>query len=198
MPPFQPEGDEDEEPKALRQCFGHIMLWPENKIRLGAGSTAPRITPPVVSGPSHMVPDPDPDMQMAHDPNDDHDEVNVDAYINTAYCDGLDYLEGPSDKRQTITKRLSFHSQEAPPDAAWTEPPRAKPENFISPKTLLKVVEKQNAIPMKKKERKRKNKKEIESHPPPVTKPIRAKDGPARHKGLNHIVHTMGEPMLNE
>jgi hypothetical protein len=195
MPPFQPEGDEDEEPKALRQCFGYPMLWPESQIRLGAGSTAPRITPPVVPGPSHVVPDPDPDMQMAQDPNDDDDDVNVEAYINTAYCDGLDDLDqGPSDKRQTITKRLSFHSQETPPDAAWTEPPRG----FISPTTLHKVVEKQNAIPMKKKERKRKNKKEIESQPPPVTKPIRAQDGPPRHKGLNHIVHTMGEPMLNE
>jgi hypothetical protein len=65
MPPFQPEGDEDEEPKALRQFFGHIMLWPESQIRMGAGSTAPRITPPVVPGRSHVVADPDPDMQMA-------------------------------------------------------------------------------------------------------------------------------------
>jgi hypothetical protein len=47
------------------------------------------------------------------------------------------------------------HSQETPPDAAWTEPPRGKPKNFISPKTLLKGVEKQNAIPMNKKERKK-------------------------------------------
>jgi hypothetical protein len=99
MPPFQPEGDEDEEPKALRQCFGHIMLWPESQVFLGAGSTAPRITPPVVPRPSHVVADPDPDMQMAQDPNDDDDdEVDVDAYINTAYCDGLDDLEGPSDE----------------------------------------------------------------------------------------------------
>jgi hypothetical protein len=152
MPPFHPEGDEDEEPKALRQCFGHIMLWPKSQIRLGAGSTTPRITPPVVPGPNHVVADPDPDMQMAQDPNDDDDdEVDIDAYINTAYCDGLNDLEeGPSDKRQTITKCLLFHSQETPPDAAWTEPPRGKPKNFISPKTLLKVVEKQNAIPMKK------------------------------------------------
>jgi hypothetical protein len=51
------------------------------------------------------------------------------------------------------------------------EPPRV-PENFISPKTLLKVVEKQNAIPLKKKVRKMKNKKETGSQPPPVTKPI--------------------------
>jgi hypothetical protein len=93
---------------------------------------------------------------------------------------------------------LSFHSQETPPDGAWTEPPRGKPENFISPKTLLKVVEKQNAIPLKKKERKRKNKKETGSHPPLVTKLIRPQDGPPRHKGLNHITHTMGAPMLNE
>jgi hypothetical protein len=81
-----------------------------------------------------VVADPDPDMQMAQDPNDDDDEVNVDAYIDTAYCDGLNDLEeAPSDKRQTISKRLSFHSQETPPDAAWTEPPRGKPENFIPP-----------------------------------------------------------------
>jgi hypothetical protein len=55
---------------------------------------------------------------------------------------------------------LSFHSQETPPDATWTEPPRGKPENFISLETLLKVGEKQNAITLKKKERKWKNKKE--------------------------------------
>jgi hypothetical protein len=62
-------------------------------------------------GPSHVVGDPYPDMQTAQNPNDDDDdEVDVDAYINTAYCDGLNDLEGPSDKRQTITKRLSFHS----------------------------------------------------------------------------------------
>jgi hypothetical protein len=66
MPPFQPMGDEDdEEPKFLRQCFGSIMLWPENQIRLGAGSTTPRITPLVVSGPSsHVAADPNHDMQM--------------------------------------------------------------------------------------------------------------------------------------
>jgi hypothetical protein len=40
MPPFQPMGDEeDEEPKVLRQCFRYSMLWPENQIRLGVGST---------------------------------------------------------------------------------------------------------------------------------------------------------------
>jgi hypothetical protein len=47
---------------------------------------------------------------------------------------------------------------------------------------------------MKKKERKRKNKKETMSQP----KPIRAQDGPPRSKGLDHIMHTMGQPMLNE
>jgi hypothetical protein len=42
-------------------------------------------------------------MQMAQDPNDDDDdEVNVDAFINTAYCDDLNDIEepalGPSEK----------------------------------------------------------------------------------------------------
>jgi hypothetical protein len=123
------------------------MLWPESQIHLGAGSTTPRITPSIVLGPSHVVVDPDPHMQMAQDPNDD-DDVNINDYINNAYCDDLnDIEEGPSDKRKTITKRLSFHSQETPPDAAWTEPQREKPKNIITPKTLHKLVEKQNAIP---------------------------------------------------
>jgi hypothetical protein len=71
------------------------MIWSECQIHLGAGSTTPRITPPVVPGPSHVVADPDPDMQMAKDPNVDDDEVDIDAYINTAYCDGLNDLQGP-------------------------------------------------------------------------------------------------------
>jgi hypothetical protein len=81
--------EEDEEPKVLRQCFGYSMLWLENQIRLGVGSTTPWITLPVMPGPSsYVVADPNHDMQMAQDPNDDDDdEVNVDAFINTAYCD---------------------------------------------------------------------------------------------------------------
>jgi hypothetical protein len=67
---------------------------------------------------------------------------------------------------------LAFHSHETPPDAAWTEPQREKPEKIISPKTLHMLVEKQNAIPLKNKDRKRKNKKETASQPQPVTKPI--------------------------
>jgi hypothetical protein len=61
-----------------------------------------------------------------------------------------------------------------PPDDAWMMPQRENPENIITPKTLHKLVEKQNAIPLKKKERKRKNKKETASQPQPVTKPILA------------------------
>jgi hypothetical protein len=68
---------DDEEPKVLRQCFGYSMLWPENQIRLGVGSTTPWITSLVVPGPSsHVAADPNPDMQMAQDPNDDDDDVN--------------------------------------------------------------------------------------------------------------------------
>jgi hypothetical protein len=84
--------EEDEEPKVLRQCFSYSMLWPENQIRLGVGSTTPQITPPVMPGPSsYVAADPNHDMQMAQDPNDDDDdEVNVDAFINTAYCDDIE------------------------------------------------------------------------------------------------------------
>jgi hypothetical protein len=74
------------------------MLWLERQIRLWVGSTTPRITPPVVPGPSHVVADPDPHMQMAHDPNDD-DDVNINDFINIAYYDDLnDIEEGLSDK----------------------------------------------------------------------------------------------------
>jgi hypothetical protein len=47
---------------------------------------------------------------------------------------------------------------------------------------------------MKKKERKKKNKKETISKP----ELIWAQDGPPRPEGLDHIAHTMGQPMLNE
>jgi hypothetical protein len=78
--------------------------------------------------------DPNPDMQMAQDPNDD-DNVNVDGFINTAYCDDLNDIEesaaGPPEKRPTINKRLSFHSQKMPPDVACTEP--QKHVNIFTP-----------------------------------------------------------------
>jgi hypothetical protein len=55
-------------------------------------------------GPSnHVVADPNHDMQMAQDPNnDDDDDVNIDAFINTSYCDDLNNIEelapGPLEK----------------------------------------------------------------------------------------------------
>jgi hypothetical protein len=190
--------EEDEQPKDLRQCYGYSMLWPENQIRLGVGSTTPQITPPVMSGPScHVAGDPNHDMQMAQDPNDDDDDdVNVGAFINTAYCDDLNDIEepvpGPSEKRPSINKRLSFHSQETPLDVVCTEP--QNPGNIFTPNTLHNRADEQIIVPMKKKERKRKNKKETMSQP----EPVRAQDGPPRPKGLDHIVHTMGQLMLNE
>jgi hypothetical protein len=104
MPPFKAMGDKDDkEPKVLKQCFSSIMLWLENQIHLGAGSTTPQITQSVGPGPSiHVAADPNPDMQMAQDPNDDDDDVNIDAYINTTHCDDLNNIEepaaGPSEK----------------------------------------------------------------------------------------------------
>jgi hypothetical protein len=189
--------EEDEEPKVLRRCFGYSMLWPENQIHLGVGSTTPQITPSVMPGlSSHVAADPNHDMQMAQDPNDDDDdEVNVDAFINTAYCDDLNDIEepapGPSETRPTINKRLSFHSQEMPPYVVSTEPPRSG--NIFTPNTLNKCAGEQIVVPMMKKGRKRKNKKDTMSQP----EPIRAQNGPPRPKGLNHIVRTIGQPMLN-
>jgi hypothetical protein len=79
-----------------------------------------------------------------------------------------------------------------PPDVACTEP--QKPVNIFTPSTLHKWAGEHIAVPMKKKERKRKNKKETMSQP----EPTRAHDEPPTPKGLGHIVHTMGQPMLNE
>jgi hypothetical protein len=56
---------------------------------------------------------------------------------------------------------LSFHSQETPPDVVCTEPPQ--PGNIFTPNTLHKWADEQIAVPMKKKERKRKNKKDTMS-----------------------------------
>jgi hypothetical protein len=130
---------------------------------------------------------------MAQDSNDDDDdEVKVYAFINTAYCDDIEEpAPGPSEKQPTINKCLSFHSQKTPPDVVCTEPPR--PGNIFTPNTLHKCVGEQIVVPMKKKERKRKSKKDTMSQ----LAPIQAQDGPPRPKGLNHIVHTMGQPMLN-
>jgi hypothetical protein len=89
---------------------------------------------------SYVAADPNHDMQMAQNPNDDDDdEVNIDAFINTAYCDdNKEPAPCPSEKLPTINKRLSFHSQETPPDVVCTEPPR--PGNIFTPNTLHKYA----------------------------------------------------------
>ena len=78
----------------LSACLSWPLLWPKSQIRLGAGDTTLKTTPPVVPAPSRphgktavTVPDIpmplDPNMHMAQDRNDDDDDTfaNVDQYF---------------------------------------------------------------------------------------------------------------------
>src|SRR3954471_21608322 len=92
----------------LSACLSWPLLWPKSQIRLGAGDTTPKTTPPVVPAPSRphgktatTVPDIpmplDPNMHMAQDQNDDDDDTfaNVDRYFADHGYDG-DFMGPPS------------------------------------------------------------------------------------------------------
>jgi len=95
----------------LSACVSWPLLWPKSQIRLGAGDTTPKTTPPVVPAPSHgknaaTLPDmpdipmaQDPDMHMAQDPDDDDNDdgtfTNVDKYFSE-HGYGDEFLGPPS------------------------------------------------------------------------------------------------------
>src|SRR3954470_12650164 len=54
----------------LRDCLSWNMLWPKCQIRLGAGDSTPRTTPPVVPTPSHGKTAPTPSVDPGHHPTD--------------------------------------------------------------------------------------------------------------------------------
>ena len=220
LPPIRPVGADDDDVMTLSACLSWPLLWPKSQIRLGAGDTTPKTTPPVVPAPSRphgktaaTVPDIpmplDPNMHMAQDPDDnDGTFTNVDKYFaehgyGDEFCgppsqepnqDDRD-LAGTAEKPNCNRRRLAFSSQETPPAAAFTEPQIAEVRNIISPNTLKKAVCEQNSVPLqeKKKARKRKTKKGA-SQPAPST--IRAQDGPPSPKDISRRVHVAGRAML--
>src|SRR4051812_8875073 len=52
LPPIRPVGADDDDVMTLSACLSWPLLWPKSQIRLGAGDTTPKTTPPVVPAPS--------------------------------------------------------------------------------------------------------------------------------------------------
>lgn len=208
LPPFQPHGADEDEVLTLQHCFNWSMVWPKSQIRLGARDTTPQTAPPAVPVPSHgkttptVPPSADVDMQMAQDPNDGPDEDSTFANLDCHFDFGADYdlssqpSQAAAEGKTYCNKRRLFCSQETPPAADFTETqPIAEVRSVISPNTLKKACEEENAVPvkMKPKGRKRKKKDDKSASQPA---PIRAQDGPPVPKNIEARVHVSGERML--
>lgn len=209
LPPFQPHGADEDEVLTLQHCFNWSMVWPKGQIRLGARDTTPQTAPPAVPVPSHgkttptVPPSADVDMQMAPDPNDGPDEDSTFANLDCNFDFGvMDYdlsiqpSQAAAEGKTYCNKRRLFCSQETPPAADFTETqPIAEVRCVISPNTLKKACEEENAVPvkMKPKGRKRKKKDDKSASQPA---PIRAQDGPPVPKNIEARVHVSGERML--
>ncbi|KAK1612707.1 hypothetical protein QYE76_036380 [Lolium multiflorum] len=209
VPPFQPHGADEDEVLTLQHCFNWSMVWPKSQIRLGARDTTPQTAPPAVPAPSHgkttptVPPSADVDMQMAQDPNDGPDEDSTFANLDCNFDFGLmDYdlssqpSQAAAEGKTYCNKRRLFYSQETPPAADFTETqPIAEVRSVISPNTLKKACEEENAVPVntKPKGRKRKKKDDKSASQPA---PIRAQDGPPVPKNIEARVHVSGERML--
>ncbi|KAK1631104.1 hypothetical protein QYE76_005419 [Lolium multiflorum] len=193
---------------ALNQCFNWSMVWPKSQIRLGARDTTPQTAPPAVPAPSHgkttptVPPSADEDMHMAQDPNDGPDEDSTFANLDCHFDFGADYdlssqpSQAAAEGKTYCNKRRLFCSQETPPAADFTETePIAEVRSVISPNTLKKACEEENAVPIntKPKGRKRKNKNDKSASQPA---PIRARDGPPVPKNIESRVHVSGQRML--
>ncbi|KAK1670791.1 hypothetical protein QYE76_058950 [Lolium multiflorum] len=135
----------------------------------GRGTT-PRQTP-TVPAPSHgkttptVPPSADEDMQMAQDPNDGPNEDSIFANLDCNFQFGMDddMFAQPSPAAATgkpnCNKHL-FNSQETPPAADFTETQRtADVKSVISPNTLKKACDEENAKGMNSKPKGWKRKK---------------------------------------
>ncbi|KAK1694307.1 hypothetical protein QYE76_011004 [Lolium multiflorum] len=216
LPPFQPHGADEDEVLTLQHCFNWSMVWPKSQIRLGARGTTPQTTPPALPAPSHGKTTPtvppsadedmqmaqDEDMQMAQDPNDGPDEDSTFANLDCNFDFGMDYdlssqpSQAAAEGKTYCNKRRLFSSQETPEAADFTETqPIAGVRSVISPNTLKKACEEENAVPVntKPKGRKRKKKDDKSASQPA---PIRAQDGPPVPKNIESRVHVSGERML--
>src|SRR3954467_7823081 len=70
LPPYRPPGADDDEVMNLHDFLYYSMLWTKCQIRLGAGDSTPRTTPPVVPAPSHGKTAPAPSADPGHHPMD--------------------------------------------------------------------------------------------------------------------------------
>lgn len=209
-PPSQPSGWDDEETAAvLNTGFGYMFLWPKSQIRLGTEDHQLNITPEAAQ-PAHeedfMMADLD--DNMAQNPDDDDFEIDPnfgDQFVNTRFSaeGGYSDLYEPATSgahrfaetqpaKPPCQVRLFPTSQETPPPAHFTEPPRpAVP--LISPSTLHKAVGEVNAVADAGKDKKkgRKRKPKVQAAPNPV---LRAQDGPAGQ--VRNQQHVAGTPMM--
>ena len=163
--------------------------------------------PPVVPAPSHSKTATTSSADPGHHPTDidvaqDRSNTNTntllarvdDFFEEHGGCD-MDDLFPPSSQEPNVgakdsshpsrsaemnsnNKRRLFSSQETPPAADFTETqPIAEVRSVISPNTLKKACEEENAVPVKMKPKGRKRKKKDDkSASQPL--PIRAQDGP--------------------
>ena len=184
LPPYRPPGADDEDVMNLRDCLSWNMLWPKCQIRLGAGDSTPRTTPPVVPTPSHGKTAPTPSADPGHHPTDmdvAQDRSNtdtllgrVDEYFNEhGGCEMVE-LFGPASQEPNLgakdshrssgsaemncnnKRRLQlFSSQETPPAAAFTEAETAEARNVISPNTLRNAISEQVKVLLGEKPKKK-------------------------------------------
>src|SRR3954466_6232330 len=226
LPPYRPPRDEGEDVMNLRDCLSWNMLWPKCQIRLGAGDSTPRTTPPIVSAPSHGKTAPTPSADPGHHPTDmdvaqdrsntDTLLVRVDEYFNEHGGCEMEELFGPASQEPNLgakdshrpagsaemnsrNKRRVFSSQKTPPAAAFTEAETAEARNVISPNTLRKAVSEQVKVPLHEKPKK-KGWTRRKKGPTTASQPaptIHAQDGPPRPDGIMSRVHVAGRPMLS-
>ena len=116
LPPYRPHGADDEDVMNLRGCLNWNMLWPKSQIRLGAGDSTPRTTPPVVPAPSHgktaATPSADPghhptDMHMALDQSNTNTDIlfgRVDEFIEEHGCEVDDFFPPASQEPNLAAK----------------------------------------------------------------------------------------------
>ena len=214
-PPSQPAGwDDDDPPAVLSTAFGYVFQWPKSQIRLGTEdqhNITPEATRPPHDEAAHQAqPDEDFEMadldNMAQDPDDgDIDPYFGDQFVNTRFSDY--YEPAPSGTHDQVAEtqpapakppcqvRLFRNSQETPPPAPFTEPPRPA----VPMSTLKKAVGEVNAAAVpntvkgkKKGGRRRKAKGDRGQEQIPV---YRAKDGPVGEASRSKH-HVAGTPMM--
>lgn len=202
-PPSQPLGWEDDAPAAvLGTAFGYLFLWPKSQIRLLGTCEDPQ---PIIITAKAARPAHEEAFNMAQDPDDDDDDVDPtfgDQFICTRVSSekGISDMFEPAEPetRQVAETqpaklacqlRLFPSSQDTPPPATFTEPPRPA----VPLATLHRVVgETQHDSEKPKKGRKRPSKKGKDAPTKPV---FRAQDG-AAFQANRPKVHVAGVGMM--